>query len=63
MLWTREWKNSSSEKGKGAGSLKMVVSVLVVIEEADSFMMALVLTSAVGDMVICQQREEVRLGV
>lgn len=41
----------------------MVVSVLVVTKEADSFMMALVLTSAVGDMVICQQRGEVRFGV
>ena len=56
----RHW-NSSSEKGKGAGSLKMVVSVLVVIEEADSLMMALVFTSAVGDMVICQQRGEVEV--
>ena len=39
----------------------MVVSVLVVKEEADSLMMALVFTSAVGDMVICQQRGEVEV--
>lgn len=41
----------------------MVVSVLMAIEEADSLMMALVFTSAVGDMVICQQTGEVRFGV